>query len=520
MARAEAEANGSGAEVELRWRGKYDDAGRRVEPEVAALQAQVTFTAAERYGGDTTAEPNRLFAGDNLAVLASLLPEFEGRLALIYLDPPFFAECDFRTRIPVGVDPQKPNKPFTTLEGLAYRDTWPGGISSYLRFLYERLALMHRLLAPTGVLFFHCDYRVAGYARLLLDEVFAPQGRLVNEICWYYKRWSAASRNFQRMHDTIFFYAKSEQYRFRPLYQPLAASTQAMHGETLRVNVPDDATGKLVTKRTEVPSKGVLMHDVWEIPFVVAHSQEQLGYPTQKPVELLARMVEATTEPGEWVADFFCGAGALPAAAEGLRVRREGTRAVYACDAEPRRWLAADASELAVHATRKRMLSLPGKEPPASFDVWCAPGRAAGKTASHNAAAVAAPSAAATLEADVERAENGRVTVRLLRYRPSLEGLTLSRGDKEKLEAALAHDPSGLCLLDAWALGATPTEAAPFQPVWHTQRPRRGGPRHLPSEITLPPELSAKASTSSTVEWSVHATDCFGRRAACHVALG
>src|SRR5690606_25024339 len=114
--------------------------------------------------------------------------------------------------------------------------------------------------------------------------------------------------------------------------------------------------------------KGVLMHDVWEVPFVVAHSHEQLGYPTQKPIELLGRILDATTEPGDWVADFFAGSGAFLAAAEGMRVTREGIRTRHARRAATRRWLAADASPQAVHATRKRLLALPG--PAAAFEVW------------------------------------------------------------------------------------------------------------------------------------------------------
>src|SRR5690606_13736419 len=113
---------------------------------------------------------------------------------------------------PVGDNPDNVRKPLATIELPAYRDTWPDGLGAYLRYLHERLVLMHRLLADTGSLFLHCDYRVAGYVRVLLDEVFGAQGRLVNEICWYYKRWSAAARSFQRMHDTIFFYAKTERY--------------------------------------------------------------------------------------------------------------------------------------------------------------------------------------------------------------------------------------------------------------------------------------------------------------------
>ncbi len=300
---------------------------------------------------------NRLIYGDNLLAMAALLagdgqtPSLRGKVDLIYIDPPFDSKADYRTQVtlPGMALEQKP----TVIEQFAYSDTWSNGTASYLAMITPRLILMRELLADTGSIYVHLDWHVGHYVKIVMDEVFG-KANFVNEICWWYKRWSAAASTFQRMHDTIFFYRKSENYKFHQLFQPLAASTAAVHGNTRRVNVPDD-TGKLVTVRTDEPSKGVQMHDVWEVPFVVAHSQEQVGYATQKPVELVARIIDASSDPGDLVADFFGGSGSFAAAAEGRRVAKDGNRSVYS-SAPPRRWITTDLGKPACMVMRKRLI--------------------------------------------------------------------------------------------------------------------------------------------------------------------
>ena len=260
-------------------------------------------------GRDGAGWINRLIYGDNLLAMAALLagdehtPSLRGKVDLIYIDPPFDSKADYRTKVTLpGVElEQRP----TVIEQFAYSDTWSDGTASYLAMIAPRLMLMRELLADTGSIYVHLDWHVGHYVKVVMDEVFGKDN-FVNEICWWYKRWSAAANTFQRMHDTIYFYRKSEKYKFNQLFQPLAASTASVHGNTRRINVPDE-TGKLVTVRTDEPSKGVQMHDVWEVPFVVAHSQEQVGYATQKPIELVARILEASSDPGDLVADFFGG---------------------------------------------------------------------------------------------------------------------------------------------------------------------------------------------------------------------
>ncbi|PUE42074.1 DNA methyltransferase [Limnohabitans sp. Hippo3] len=314
--------------------------------------------------GATTEAPwaNRLIYGDNLLAMAALLagddntPSLRGKVDLIYIDPPFDSKADYRTKVTLpGVEiEQKP----TVIEQFAYSDTWSDGTASYLAMITPRLILMRELLADTGSIYVHLDWHVGHYVKLVLDEVFG-KANFVNEICWWYKRWSAAASTFQRMHDTLYFYRKTERYKFNQLFQPLAASTAAIHGDTRRINVPDE-TGKLVTIRTDEPSKGVQMHDVWEVPFVVAHSQEQVGYGTQKPIELISRILEASSDPGDLVADFFGGSGTFAAAAEGRRVTKEGNKSVYT-KAPSRRWITTDLGKPACMIMRKRLIDQEAK---------------------------------------------------------------------------------------------------------------------------------------------------------------
>ena len=313
--------------------------------------------APQQDGGGAAPWTNRLVYGDNLLAMAALLagdehtPSLRGKVDLIYIDPPFDSKADYRTRVTLpGVElEQRP----TVIEQFAYSDTWSDGTASYLAMITPRLILMRELLADTGSLYVHLDWHVGHYVKLVLDEVFGKD-HFVNEICWWYKRWSAAASTFQRMHDTIYFYRKSARYKFNPLFQPLAASTAAVHGSTRRVNLPD-ANGRLVTVRTDEPSQGVQMHDVWEVPFVVAHSQEQVGYATQKPIELVARILEASSDPGDLVADFFGGSGSFAAAAEGRRVAKDGNKSVYST-AAARRWITTDLGKPACMIMRKRLI--------------------------------------------------------------------------------------------------------------------------------------------------------------------
>jgi len=276
---------------------------------------------------------NRLILGDNLAVMSALLPEYEGKIQLIYADPPFFTNRHYPARVGRGEDSRRPQE-WRLAEG--YPDHWLD-IDTYLDMLYPRLALMHRLLAPTGTLYLHLDWHADAYARLLLDEIFGPE-RFLNEIIWTYHGPSPIRKAFNRKHDTILVYTRSDQYTFnadavRQPYNPqtvktFASSTRAGFGK-----VPDLARGK-------VPE------DWWYFPVVARLHHERTGYPTQKPEALLERIILASTQPGDLVTDFFCGSGTTP-----LVASRTG-----------RRFIAGDITFRAVHTTRTRLVDA-GVEP-------------------------------------------------------------------------------------------------------------------------------------------------------------
>jgi adenine-specific DNA-methyltransferase len=165
-------------------------------------------------------KPNRLIFGDNLLIMQALLAEgYEGKLDLIYLDPPFNTGEEFNfvteSSLPSG---QKFEKEWTMIERLAYTDTWERGIDSFLDMLYPRLQLMRRLLAETGSIYVHIDYHMGHYVKVMLDEIFGKEN-FVNEIIWKRKGGSANPLNrFGVVTDSIFFYAKSSDYTFNQIF--------------------------------------------------------------------------------------------------------------------------------------------------------------------------------------------------------------------------------------------------------------------------------------------------------------
>jgi len=281
---------------------------------------------------------NHLILGDNLMVMWALLPEYEGRIDLIYADPPFFTNREYTARIGRGEDSRKPQ--FWQLDR-GYPDRWTG-LEAYLDMLYPRLVVMHRLLSQKGTLYLHLDWHANAYARLLLDEIFGPD-RLLNEIVWVYHGPSPIRKAFNRKHDTILVYAKSREYTFnvdaiRQPYDPSTVKTFASSPKAGFGKVPDLERGK-------VPE------DWWYFPVVARLHSERTGYPTQKPEALLERILLASSNPGDLVADFFCGAGTAAVVAARLR----------------RRFVANDDTWRAIHTTRRRLVQL--GSPPFSLQV-------------------------------------------------------------------------------------------------------------------------------------------------------
>ncbi len=273
-----------------------------------------------------TQPENRLILGDNLAIMAALLPEYEGKINLIYIDPPFFTNRNFPARIGRGEDSRNPSE-WQMAEG--YHDHWDD-LDAYLDFLYQRLLLMHRLLAPDGTLYLHLDWHASAYARLLLDEIFG-QDRLLNEIIWTYHGPSPIKSAFNRKHDTILSYTKSSTYTFNAdaVREPYNENTVKTFKSSKKAGfgkVPD-------LKRGKVPE------DWWYFPVVARLHNERTGYPTQKPEALLERIIKASSNEGDLVADFFSGSG---------------TTALVAAKLE-RKFIATDATWRATHTTLSRL---------------------------------------------------------------------------------------------------------------------------------------------------------------------
>jgi len=225
---------------------------------------------------------NQLYLGDNLAVMAALLPEYEGRVNLIYADPPFFTNRHFSARIGRGEDSRKPAE-WLLAEG--YADHW-NSLDEYIQFLYQRLHLMHRLLAPGGTLYLHLDWHADAYARLLLDEIFGAE-HFLNEIIWAYHGPSPIRSAFNRKHDTLLVYTKGPNYTFnadavRVPYDQTTVKTFAASPKAGFGKIPNLERGK-------VPE------DWWYFPVVARLHNERTGYPTQKPEALLERIILASS---------------------------------------------------------------------------------------------------------------------------------------------------------------------------------------------------------------------------------
>lgn len=270
---------------------------------------------------------NHLILGDNLPVMSALLAEYEEKIDLIYVDPPFFTNKGYSTRVGRGEDSRKPEE-WMLVEG--YADEWDD-LSAYLDMLYPRLQTMHRLLAPTGSLFLHLDWHANSYARVLLDEIFGYDN-LRNEIIWTYHGPSPIRSAFNRKHDMILFYSKTDQYYFDvdAVRIPYASNTVDTFKSSSKAGfgkVPDLERGK-------VPE------DWWYFPVVARLHQERTGYPTQKPERLMERIILATTKPGDLVADFFSGAGTTGSVATRLG----------------RKFILSDNLHRALHTTRARLI--------------------------------------------------------------------------------------------------------------------------------------------------------------------
>ena len=241
--------------------------------------------------------PHHIYFGDNLDVLQNLP---SGAYSLIYIDPPFnTGRTQSRTQLRTARDE---NGDRTGFGGQRYT-TIPLGsrgyvdlFDDYLAFIEPRLLEAHRLLTDHGSLFFHIDYREAHYVKILLDSIFGRECFL-NEIIWAYDYGGRTSRKFPPKHDTIFWYARN-------------ADSYIFNRDAID-RIPYMAPG-LVGK--EKAARGKLPTDVWWHTIVPTNSREKTGYPTQKPLGILRRIIAAASNPDDQVLDFFAGSGTTGAA--------------------------------------------------------------------------------------------------------------------------------------------------------------------------------------------------------------
>jgi len=340
--------------TELVWLGKYNDNGELNPIEKPGpypfqivevinkprtgreKQTPTLFELWKGDEGDTFEEGwrNKLIWGDNKLVMSSLLEKFAGKINLIYIDPPFATGADFKFKIQVGDDAEEITKEHSIIEEKAYRDTWGRGLDSYLQMMYERLVLMKELLADNGSIYVHLDWRVGHYVKVMMDEIFGYEN-FQREIIWrigWLSGYKTAAENWIRNHDVILYYTKNpSNYVFNKMYIPYPPNYKRRGG--------GKPTGK-----------GIPIEDVWGLFHeegltsiqIMSFSGEKVRFATQKPEALLKRIILASSNPGDLVADFFCGSGTTLAVAEKLG----------------RRWIGCDLSRYAIHITRKRLLDI------------------------------------------------------------------------------------------------------------------------------------------------------------------
>ena len=277
---------------------------------------------------NTTNWTNKLFWGENKEVLYHLLNNFENKIDLIYIDPPFYSGTNYEIRVEDGEE---------SYDDVAYYDHWDKDLDSYLQMLYERLILIKKLLSKKGLVFIHLDWHASHYIRLILDEIFG-QNRFVNNIIWYYyNKYSAGKKNLPRAHDNILVYSKSKNYTLNelriPRKKPIKQLKRVMVDGVLK-NAKDE-NGHVIYR--VVSDKK--LDDVWKIPCMQPASKEWTGFPTQKHHKLLERIIKLGSNEGDIIADFFCGSGTTLLVAEKIK----------------RKWIGCDISKFAIFLTRNRI---------------------------------------------------------------------------------------------------------------------------------------------------------------------
>jgi len=335
---------------------------------------------------------NRLIWGDNLLAMQALLAQgYEGKINLIYIDPPFDSKADYSHKIKLG-ETELTKEP-SVIERLAYKDTWAGGTDSYLDMLYPRLQLMKRLLAPDGSIYVHLDWHVGHYVKVMMDEIFGKDN-FRNDIVWRKRNIpNAQSKFYSQIYDNLFFYSKTENYIFNKIFIELtekqlgpyryqdekgkfrlimleAKGRQASSGRrsfewrgknaqwlysTERLDqfykngyIYGDENRGYSKKQYLEEVEGILATNIWndkDVAPIQGGSDQYTDYDTQKPEGLLERIITASSNKNDLVADFFMGSGTTLAVAEKLN----------------RRWIGCELGKVGIQVARGRLVEQESK---------------------------------------------------------------------------------------------------------------------------------------------------------------
>ena len=339
---------------ELRWAGKRPFTGTAYYP--AQLKESYGEPAEDGW-------MNKLYWGDNLQVMSHLLKEYRGKVNLIYIDPPFDSKADYKKTI--ALRGKKAESDSSNFEEKQYGDIWTN--DEYLQFMYERLILCRELLANDGSIYLHCDWRKSHHLRLILDDVFGVSNF---RACITWRAMTSSGykgkSSMGRSHADIIYYSKSSSFIYHPFYLPLSQNMldRYSHVDPDGRKFKDSNLGNVTKETIERLEKenliywtsnrtprikhyldeveGVIADDVWtDINTTNSQSSLQTGYPTQKPEELLERIIKISSNPGDIVFDCFMGSGTTQAVAMKLG----------------RRFIGADINLGAIQTTTKRLIA-------------------------------------------------------------------------------------------------------------------------------------------------------------------
>ena len=281
--------------------------------------------------------------------MGALREKFAGKVDLIYIDPPFGTGSDFSFTTEVGDSGEELAKEQSLIEEKAYRDTWGNGLESYLQMISPRLSLLRDLLSPKGHIFVHLDVHTGPYLKPVLDEIMG-RDNFQNQIAWYYynKLHGATKRCLPKAYDIILHYLKDKEsnYTYHTLSEPRDKPVKKLKYRFVGGKIENlkDESGKTITYESTERQ----IDNVWRIRCLQpANLQEWVNFSTQKPVDLIQRILRVASNEGDLVLDAFCGSGSSLVAAESLK----------------RRWIGCDLGRWGSPRTRKRLLGIEGCKP-------------------------------------------------------------------------------------------------------------------------------------------------------------